>query len=261
MGLGAHAAAALELSLNEMGAIFIEVAGRAATIRGFEGRQDNNFLYYNGTSDIIRVEGTLYATEADNQNQAGSPGRRDPGAGIVPESRLQPDGRGRPFRVQNPVLGKMAMRNASRPALAALLALGLALPVQGAGTAGTAEAAAQSWEWTFRVTADPAPVRAAPDPAAPQIETLAKGAQVKSFAAEGAWIRVILARRDGSVVIGYASVNDVELVDAAMNESAIYWTSLADGYRGARLALRFSAGLGTGGGAMWCAAPGTSSGS
>jgi hypothetical protein len=69
MGLGAHAAAALEISLNEMGAIFIEVAGRAASIRGFEGRQDNNFLYYNGMTDIFRVEGTLYATEADNRTR------------------------------------------------------------------------------------------------------------------------------------------------------------------------------------------------
>ncbi len=144
----------------------------------------------------------------------------------------------------------MAMHSARGRALAAILALGLglAIPVQGAGSTGMSETAAQAWEWTFRVTADPAPVRAAPDLAAPQIETLAKGAQVRSFAAAGAWIRVIITRRDGSVVIGYASVNDVELVDTVMNESAIYWTSLEDGYRGARLAVRFSAGLGTSGG-------------
>jgi hypothetical protein len=67
MGFGAHAGAALELNLNERGAIFIEVSGRAGTVSGFEGKQNNNFLYYTGMSDIYRVEGTLYAKEAENR--------------------------------------------------------------------------------------------------------------------------------------------------------------------------------------------------
>jgi hypothetical protein len=65
-GLGAHAAAALEINLNEKSAIFLEAAGRAGTVRGFEGMQDDTQTAANGGLDIQRISGTLYAVETDS---------------------------------------------------------------------------------------------------------------------------------------------------------------------------------------------------
>ncbi len=103
----------------------------------------------------------------------------------------------------------------------------------------------QATEWTFRVAADPAVVRAQPDAASPRVESLAKGTTVKSYAAEGAWIRCIIARPDGSVVIGYVAASDLELVDSKAEEAADFWTDPGDAYHGAGFVFRFSGGLGT----------------
>lgn len=103
----------------------------------------------------------------------------------------------------------------------------------------------QATEWTFRVAADPAVVRAQPDAASPRVESLAKGATVKSYAAEGAWIRCIIARPDGSVVIGYVAAGDLELVDSKAEEAADFWTEPGAAFHGAGFVFRFSGGLGT----------------
>lgn len=129
-------------------------------------------------------------------------------------------------------------------ALAALAAALTALPL----LLHPPAAAAQVTEWTFRVTADPAPVRARPDPAATQVDSFAKGLTVKSYAAEGAWIRFIITRQDGSVVIGFVAASDLELLDSKVEEAADFWTDPGDDYRGAGLVFRFAGGYGTLGG-------------
>ncbi|GEM_PF-3350300 len=106
----------------------------------------------------------------------------------------------------------------------------------------------QSNEWTFRVVADPAVVRLRPNPDAPAIDSFAKGALVKSYAPEGAWIRFIIARQDGSVIIGYAASTDLELVETREQAAADFWTVEEDAYHGRGLNFRLTAAYGMIGG-------------
>jgi hypothetical protein len=106
-------------------------------------------------------------------------------------------------------------------------------------------ALAQATQWTFRVVADPAVVRARPDAAASPIDAFLKGAVVKSYAAEGAWIRFLVTRKDGTVFVGYVSASDLELVEMKDEEPVDYWTSPDEAFRGKGFLFRFSGGLGT----------------
>ncbi|MDD8026048.1 MAG: hypothetical protein PHI34_06010 [Acidobacteriota bacterium] len=108
--------------------------------------------------------------------------------------------------------------------------------------------AGQTAEWTFRVIADPAVVRIRPDAAAPAVDSFAKGEQVKSYAAEGAWIRFLIARRDGSVVIGYVAATDLEIITTKEEEAANFWKVETDAYQGRGFAVRLSGGYGMLGG-------------
>ena len=128
---------------------------------------------------------------------------------------------------------------------AALSAFALTIPVL---TIPAEAAAAQSIEWTFQVIADPAVVRTDPDPAAPAVGSFAKGGQVKSFAAEGAWIRFLITRPDGSLVIGYVAAADLKLLETKEAPAVDYWKVEADAYYGRGLVVRLSGGYGTIGG-------------
>ena len=135
--------------------------------------------------------------------------------------------------------------------IAATLAIpARAIPAEAAGSMRTAEAAAatQVNQWTFRVIADPAVVRAGPDPTAPAVDSFAKGGQVKSFAAEGAWIRFLITRPDGSVIVGYVAATDLELLETKEEAAADYWKVEEDSYFGRGIVVRLSGGYGTFGG-------------
>ena len=138
----------------------------------------------------------------------------------------------------------MRVSNARRShILAAAFIVGtLAIP------ALTIPAEAQIHQWTFRVIADPAVVRAGPDPIAPVVDSFAKGEQVKSFAAEGAWIRFLIARRDGSVVIGYVAATDLALLETKEEAAADYWKVDSEAYNGPGFVIRLSGGYGMLGG-------------
>lgn len=131
-----------------------------------------------------------------------------------------------------------------------LSVLALAIPSEAAGPSKrpSESSSAQAIEWTFRVTADPATARIRPDPAAPAVAFLAKDSQVKSYAAEGSWVRIIIARQDGSVVIGYVSSTDLESLEIHQNETASFWRTEKDDYYGPGFSLLLSGGYGTIGG-------------
>ncbi|MCX6559682.1 MAG: hypothetical protein NTZ26_04140 [Candidatus Aminicenantes bacterium] len=127
----------------------------------------------------------------------------------------------------------------------AVLAVGLiALPAVFDPT----PALAQATQWIFRVVADPAPVRVRPDITAPQIDAFVKGTEVKSYATEGAWVRFLVTRKDGSVLVGYVSASDLELVETKEESTVDFWTSPDEAFRGTGFVFRFSGGIGTLGG-------------
>lgn len=138
-------------------------------------------------------------------------------------------------------------RSAGAALILVLALAGPAFPSSPAGAAGPA-ASGQSNEWTFRVVADPAVVRLRPDPEAPAVDSFAKGALVKSYSPEGAWIRFIISRRDGSVVIGYAASTDLELVETRELGPAGFWVVEEDAYHGRGINFRLTGGYGMIGG-------------
>lgn len=148
----------------------------------------------------------------------------------------------------------MPKRRARRLSAAAAFILALALAAQAFPAAPAPPPAAepggdvQSNEWTFRVVADPAVVRLRPDPDAPAVDSFAKGALVKSYSPEGAWIRFIIARKDGSVVIGYAASTDLELVETRELGPADFWVVEEDAYHSRGVNFRLTGGYGTIGG-------------
>ena len=62
-----------------------------------------------------------------------------------------------------------------------------------------------------------------PDFAAPIVDSLAKGTVVKSYAVDGAWVRFLVTRKDGSVAIGYANASDLEMIKEGDEDEAGVW--------------------------------------
>ncbi len=135
-------------------------------------------------------------------------------------------------------------RQRARQHSALRTALAAAVLLAPAGLAAQDPVPPQAAEMTFRVTADPAVVRLGPDAASPAIDAFAKGALVKAYAAEGAWIRFAIARRDGSVVLGYVAAADLELAEGRERAEAGFWVVEEEAYHGRGINFRLTGALG-----------------
>ncbi len=121
--------------------------------------------------------------------------------------------------------------------------LGIVLGIVILALAAARPGAAQTSEWTLKVSADGARVHTKPDAASPVAATLSQGTVLKSAAKEGEWYRVIVeAGREGALVIGYVVSNDVEVTQAA-GEAPELWEETSDEYRGAGISVRIGGGF------------------
>jgi hypothetical protein len=101
-------------------------------------------------------------------------------------------------------------------------------------------------DWKLRVTVDEALIRILPELDSPQAAVVPKGTILHAYASLGAWFRVLTnSAKDGRLVMGYISTSDVEIIEEKPLETAEFWPTEGEIYRGAGITLRAWGGLST----------------